>query len=266
MFAKLKQRVWEVVEVARPGDRLSRVFDVSILSLIALNVLAVILGTVQEIHDQYGLFLKNFEIISVAVFTAEYLLRIWACPVAYPELGAFRARLKFIRSPLALIDLLAILPFFLPLLHGDLRSVRIFRLLRILRLAKAGRYTKSLRLIHEVFQQKKEELLLALTLMTFLLIVSASLLYACEHEVQPDKFSSIPASMWWSVSTLTTVGYGDMYPITFPGRFFAGLISLIGVGMFALPTGILGAGFVELCHDRKEREALICPHCGKAVE
>jgi len=162
------------------------------------------------------------------------------------------------------IDLLAIMPFYLPLWAVDLRSLRVLRLLRVVRVAKVGRSYSSLEVIKQVCRSKKEELVLTSCLMGLLLVVSSSVLYYCEHEAQPEVFSSIPATMWWAVATLTTVGYGDMYPVTAAGRFCAGLIAVLGIGMFALPTGILGAGFVEAIQKSKQPHER-CPHCGKEL-
>ena len=143
--------------------------------------------------------------------------------------------------------------------------MRVLRLFRIVRIMKIGRYYSSLNQIKTVFRDKKEELVLTFTLLTMLLVVSSSVLYFCENSENPETFSSIPATMWWSVETLTTVGYGDMYPTTPWGKFFASLIAILGIGMFALPTGILGAGFIEAVQKSK-RVAEVCPHCGKRLE
>ena len=130
-------------------------------------------------------------------------------------------------------------------------------------IVRIGRYYTSLHMIHRVVQAKREELVLTSAVMCLPLVVSSSILYYCEHELQPDSFSSIPATMWWAIATLTTVGYGDMYPITVLGRIFASVIAVLGIGMFALPTGILGAAFVEeIEHSKKDQ---ICPHCGKPI-
>ena len=155
-------------------------------------------------------------------------------------------------------------PFYLPFCGVDLRTLRVLRLLRVIRVAKVGRYYSSLHLIRHGFLAKKEELILTSALMAFLLVISSSVLYYCENAVQPEVFSSIPATMWWSVATLTTVGYGDMYPVTLIGKFCASIIAVLGIGMFALPTGILGAGFVEAIQRHKEPRQ-ICPHCGKDI-
>jgi voltage-gated potassium channel len=261
----IQTRTWEIVEAANPGDTSSRVFDIAILALIFLNVVAVIIGSVQSVQERWSVFLNLFEIISVLIFTVEYTTRLWSCTVDPLYTGRFRGRVRHAFRAMSIIDLLSILPFYLPFLGVDLRSLRVLRLLRILRVAKVGRYYSSLNLIKHVFQSKKEELILTSALMGLLLVVSSSVLYYCENAVQPDAFSSIPATMWWSVATLTTVGYGDMYPVTLLGKFCASIIAILGIGMFALPTGILGAGFVETIQKKKGRTRK-CPHCGRIIE
>jgi voltage-gated potassium channel len=260
----IRRRVWEIVEVAKPGDMASRAFDVSILSLIFLNVLAAILGTVPDIERRASHALQWFEIVSVTIFTVEYLGRIWACTSDERYSHPIRGRLRLAVTGLLLIDLFAILPFYLPFLGLDLRSLRVLRLLRILRIAKVGRYYKALHLIRRVVVSKREELILTTAIMALLLVISSSLLYYCENSFQPEVFSSIPATMWWAIATLTTVGYGDMYPITVLGKLFASLIAVLGIGMFALPTGILGAGFVEEIQ-RSKKEVEVCPHCNQQI-
>jgi voltage-gated potassium channel len=259
----IRKRTWEIVEAAGRNDSISRSFDIAILALIFLNVVAVIIGSVQSVEERWGTFLNAFEIISVGVFTVEYIARLWSCTADARFKGRIRGRVRLAFQAMSIIDLLAILPFYLPFLGIDLRSLRVLRLLRILRIAKVGRYYSSLNLIKHVFQSKKEELVLTSALMGLLLVVSSSLLYYCENAVQPDDFSSIPATMWWSVATLTTVGYGDLYPITLLGKFVASIIAILGIGMFALPTGIIGAGFVEAIQEKKGRQT--CPHCGKEL-
>lgn len=259
----VRKRTWEIVEAAKAGDTASRVFDIAILALIFLNVIAVIVGSVQSVQERWRAFLDVFEIVSVLIFTVEYVARLWSCTVDPEYSGRIRGRLRLALRAMSIIDLLAILPFYLPFLGIDLRSLRVLRLLRILRVAKVGRYYSSLNLIKHVFQSKKEELVLTSALMGLLLVVSSSVLYYCENAVQPDAFSSIPATMWWAVATLTTVGYGDMYPVTLMGKFCASIIAILGIGMFALPTGILGAGFVEAIQKKKGQH--VCPHCGKEL-
>jgi len=258
-----RKRTWEIVEAANAGDTASRVFDIAILALIFLNTVAVIIGSVQSIQERWCVFLNVFEVVSVVLFTVEYLARLWSCTVDPRFEGRIGGRMRHAFQAMSIIDLLAILPFYLPFVGIDLRSLRVLRLLRVLRVAKVGRYYSSLKVIKHVFKEKKEELVLTSALMGLLLVVSSSLLYYCENRTRPDAFSSIPATMWWSVATLTTVGYGDMYPVTVMGKLCASVIAILGIGMFALPTGILGAGFVEQMQKEKAQE--ICPHCGKKL-
>lgn len=261
----VRKRTWEIVEAATPDDAASRLFDISILLLIFLNVLAVIVGSVQSVEERWGVYFGYFEYISIVVFSLEYAARLWSCTVDERYQGCLRGRLRLALRPMSIIDMLAILPFFLPFCGADFRALRVLRLMRILRVAKVARYYASLDLIKHVFHSKKEELALTTFLMGLLLVVSSTLLYFCENAVQPEAFSSIPATMWWSVATLTTVGYGDMYPVTLMGKFCASVVAILGIGMFALPTGILGAGFVEAI-DMKKAPRSCCPHCGKGLE
>ncbi|MBN1461897.1 MAG: ion transporter [Armatimonadetes bacterium] len=265
MNVDVRKRTWEIVEVATPGDKSSRLFDICILTLIVLNVAAVIIGSVEAVRLRCEQFLYWFEVFSVVVFTGEYLARLWSC-VSDPRFShPFSGRVRFAFTFMALVDLVAILPFYLPFAGLDLRFVRALRLFRIVRIAKVGRYYSSLRLIRNVLKSKKEELVLTTALMVLLLLIASSLMYYAESSAQPDQFPNIPASMWWAVSTLTTVGYGDVCPVTIAGKTLAALISILGIGMFALPTGILGAGFVEEIQ-RQKTGPTRCPHCGKSME
>ena len=151
--------------------------------------------------------------------------------------------MKYAATPLALIDLVTILPFYLPFIITDLRLIRLVRLLRLL---KVIRYSESLKTFTELYRLKRQELSMVFLTIAFLLVISSAVIYHVEHEAQPEAFSSIPASMWWGVSTLTTVGYGDVYPVTSLGKFFGAIIALLGIGLFALPAGILGSGFVAI--------------------
>ncbi len=262
---RAQARTWEILEVACPGDGVSRAFDIFILCLISLNVLAVIFGTVDSVQERHGALLRWFEIVSVGIFTIEYAGRVWSCVTTREYAGAVRGRLRFATRGMSLIDLLAIAPFYLPFLGLDLRFVRVLRLMRVVRVAKVGRYYSSLSLIAVVLKKKKEELVLTTALMLILLVLSASVMYYCEHGAQPEQFPDIPATLWWAVVTLTTVGYGDVFPVTTVGRLVASVIAVLGIGMFALPTGILGAGFVEEIQKRKSKPRR-CPHCGKDLD
>lgn len=264
---ELKKRIWEILEVDRPGDERGRVFDVFdvfILALILLNVIAVILGTVKSIEARFHSALRWFEFFSVVVFTVEYLARVWACVSQSEYSRPVIGRLRFMLRPIAIIDLLAVLPFYLTFFTADLRFIRALRLFRLFRVAKLGRYSSSLRLFGLVFKNKREELLVTMMVMLMMIIMSASFMYFAENEAQPDKFPDIPSTVWWAVMTLTTVGYGDVFPITPLGKCLTMLIAILGIGMFALPVGIFGAGFVEEIQKEKAGKT-ICPHCGGEI-
>lgn len=232
--------------------------------LILLNVLAVMLETVNEIAEEYAGILLYFEYFSVAIFSIEYLLRIWCCNISKKYTGHMIGRIKFMFTPMAIVDLLSIMPFYLPMLITfDLRFVRLIRLSRIVRLFKMGRYSRAYILIKHVILAKKEYLAITLIFGMTLLIISSCMMYFIEHDAQPQIFSSIPATMWWGIVTLTTVGYGDSYPITPVGKCLSAVLALLGIGLFALPAGILASGFSE--EIRKQHCETICPHCGKDI-
>ena len=259
-----KARLYAIMEKAEEGDRLSRVFDICIVTLIVLNVTMVILETVKGMKEVYGGFVDIFEAVCVLVFTVEYALRIWCCTADAKFARPIKGRLAFMLTPLAMIDLIAIFPYYVFLLVTVPPNYTLpLRLLRLFRLLKVGRYSHSMRLFGEVIWQKRQELyIVALALMLLLVIVS-SLMYFVEHHAQPEAFSSIPKTMWWGIVTLTTVGYGDVFPITPLGKFLGALIAVLGVGMFALPAGILSSGFVEAMQDSDRDHK--CPHCGKEI-
>jgi len=263
-YLKSRRRVRQIVAVARENDRLSKAFDIGIVALILLNVVVMIVESVERVYVQTPRFFMVFEYISVAVFSLEYVLRLWSCVEEPRYKHSIRGRLRFAATPLALVDLLAVLPFYLPFVNLDLRVLRVLRVMRIMRVAKLGRYSESLRTLRNVVVAKKEQLLSTVFILLILLVIASCLIYHAENEVQPESFSSIPASMWWAVATLTTVGYGDVYPVTCVGKLMASVIAVLGIGMFALPTGILGAGFVEELDRRKEVKR--CPHCGGEIK
>lgn len=262
-----KKRVFEILRVSSKTDGvISRTFDVFIVALVFLNVIVVILETVHPLADIYHDTFRIFDIFSVTVFLIEYLLRIWTSNLRKPYTHPVWGRLRFIVSPLALIDLLAILPSFLPFLFPfELRSLRLVRILRLFALFKMGRYSESLRVIGNVVRSKRHELFNVLFILVFLLTLSSSLMYFVEHEAQPVAFSNIPKAMWWGIITLTTVGYGDIHPITPLGQLLGGVTAVLAVGLLALPAGILGSGFFEEVERRRHHRIKICPHCGRKI-
>ena len=246
MSRTIRRRTFEIVRVATRGDSVSRTFDVFLVALIVLNVLAVCLETVHPFGTRWRQAFGAFEIFSVAVFSIEYLLRVWTAAEDERFSAPIRGRLHFMVTPLALVDLLAILPFYAPIvLRVDLRFLRALRLIRILRLLKLGRYSQAMQTIARVVVAKKEELAVTAFVVLILLLLGSAGLYYAEHDAQPDAIPSIPAAMWWGVVTLSTVGYGDIVPVTQVGKLLGAVVALLGIGMFALPTGILGAAFVE---------------------
>lgn len=267
-YIGLRREVFRILDPDATHTPLQRGGNIAVNLLILANVLAVILESVSSLHDRFAAAFDQFEAFSVLVFTAEYLLRVWTCVETRDYRHTVFGRMRFMVSPMALIDLAVILPSYLP---GqsliDLRFARILRLVRMLRVVKLARYSRTLQTFGIVFRHKRMDLALMLLFLSILVVLSSSLMYFVEHADQPDKFSSIPAAMWWSVMTLTTVGYGDIYPITNLGKVIGALIALIGIGFFALPAGLLAASFAEeLARQRTRARPKTCPHCGREVE
>lgn len=255
----MRVRLYEILFVG--NDRISRIVRLSLLILILANVAAVVMESVESLATQYRDVWTTFERISIVLFTLEYVARLWTCTVSQEYRGAFVGRLRYIFTPAAIIDLLAILPAYIPvLISADLRILRLLRLFRLLRVLKLTRYTQAVDRISSVLRAKRDELILVLVACGITLLLSASLLYWLEHDYQPDAFSSIPQSMWWAVSALTTVGYGDIIPITVLGKCCAAIIAIAGVGLFTLPAGILASGFISTSFNGKTKH---CPHCGQ---
>ncbi|OJW17287.1 ion transporter [Mucilaginibacter sp. 44-25] len=264
-YNRLKKQVHLLLDPSDGGTIWDKVVNSVIVALILLNLLAVCLETVESLYREYGVWFRNFELFSVLVFSVEYLLRVWSCTSMRKYRHPVRGRLRYVTSPGMLVDLAAILPFYLPLSGLDLRSLRLLRMIRFMRFFKLARFLNASRVIRRVFASKRNELLISMLMVLTLIILAASLMYFVEHDAQPDKFSSIPETMWWSVATLTTVGYGDVYPVTGIGKTLTACISILGIGMFALPAGILASGFSEEFKKRETASATCCPHCGKEI-
>ncbi len=249
------------------NTRWDKIINVFLITLILLNLIAVILETEPEIYNSNKNFFHYFDLISVIIFSIEYVLRVWSCTHEKKYHHWFWGRLKYMYSWEGLIDLAAILPYFLHIMQVlDLRSLRLLRLLRFFRIFRLTSYMKSSQVIINVFKTRMQELLLSLILSMGLIIISACLVYYAEHFAQPEKFKSIPRTLWWSVVTLTTTGYGDMVPETLVGRLLTGFIMLIGVAFFALPAGIITAGFLEEMRKQRKPKSQNCPHCGLPLE
>lgn len=232
------------------GSRSAGLFDGFMIALIILNVVAVSVETVPEISRRYHGLLVIFETVSLIIFCAEYLLRIWVS-VEYrsnpDEGGDMKFRLRFMASPLMIIDFLAFAPSLLSVFGFDFRLLRIFRLLRLFKLM---RYSPALASLGSVLYSERRALLATLIIMLGLSSFAATIMYYLERHVQPEAFGTIPHALWWALATLTTVGYGDIVPITWAGRIFGGIVMIFGVCMYALPIGIIASGFANEIHQR----------------
>ncbi len=256
--AGLRRRLYLLLE--SNATFAARMIDAFIMALISLNVAAIVLESVESVYAVWEPQFLAFETFSVLAFTVEYLLRVWTCVEDPRYSHPVRGRLRYMASFMALVDLAAILPFYLSFfLPLDSRLLRVLRLLRIFKLT---RHFQSLEILMQVIRQEASVLGSALFIMLVLATLAAGGIYAAEHDAQPEHFGSIPAAMWWAIVTLTTVGYGDVVPVTTAGKLFSGFITLLGVGMAAMPAGIIAAGFTREMQKRREifqssvREAL----------
>ena len=253
----LRYRIYRVLDTAQEGERLSHVVDIVLIALITASVIAVVLESINSLEIRYAGIFYWFEVVTVAVFSIEYLLRVWSSVEASqrrdPQQSNFAVRLRFMLSFHAVVDILAILPFYLltfGLFGGiDMRFLRAVRLLRVLKLT---RYSAALNMLITTFSENGRSLSAAFFILLTVMLLAASGIYYFERDAQPVAFSSIPAAMWWAFATLTTVGYGDVTPITVGGKIFGALITVIGLGMVALPTGILASGFAQQLKMRAE--------------
>ena len=233
----------------KKNEKFSIRFDFFIYTLIILNIIAMILESHVAIKNRYDTFFTKFELFSIVIFSFEYIYRIF---IYYREAG-WRGAYSYVFSFFGLIDLISILPFYLKqFIAIDGRFFRILRLFRLTRIFKLGRESKSLKLFIKALSAVRNELKFTLFLSILTILFSASAIYFLENEAKPDVFSSITASVWWATVSLATVGYGDVIPITVGGKIFASIISLVGIGVVAIPTGIISASFVEeIIHSKK---------------
>lgn len=285
-----RKKIFRFIDEDARDYRPSRLFNGVIVFLIVLNVVAIIFESDDYFAVEYAEVFNQVEFWSVLIFAIEYLLRLMTADFVYKDLEGSKPFIKYIKSPLAIIDLLAILPSILiiiapyaPYLASmmDFRIIRILRTLRLLRVFKITRYSASLRMIIDVFRERGRDLGVTIFITFILMVISSTLMFHVEHEAQQDQFPNILATFWWAVATLTTVGYGDVYPITPAGKVLGGIIAVLGIGLVALPTGILSSAFVDKMERRKEQEdgkeegaeegtnqvppTPFCVHCGKEL-
>ena len=264
-----RRRFFELLEYAEDGDTPSKVVDASLIGCIVVSLAATMLESVPELNARFGPWFFWIEVATVAVFTVEYVLRV-ACAVEMENERfheAIRGRLRYAASPLALADLLAIAPFYLSaFLAIDLRILRLLRLFRILKLTH---YFTSLQVLLDVLKAERQILGAAYFAVVVGIVMAASGVYVFEHNAQPENFSSIPAAIYWAIVTLSSVGYGDVVPITIGGRILGAAVIMLGVGMLAIPTGIVATGFVLETRSRRRSQGDSdparfdrCPTCG----
>ncbi len=267
MLIDIKGKVFSVIQPDRCGSVLSKVFDIVITVLILGSVASVFLSTF-ELPDEMQEMLSMFDAIVSVIFTIEYALRIWTADRLYPGKSSMVARFRYAVSVMAIIDLLAILPFWLPMiLPGTMLGLRALRLVRLLRILKLNRYFDAMRTIWDVIVGKKRELFGSIFFIMLLMMVSSLLMYSAEHDAQPEVFRNAFSGLWWAVATLTTVGYGDIYPITVAGRIFGAIIAFSGIAAVAIPTGIFSAGLSERMqrNRKKDDSSDKCDECQRLI-
>ena len=241
MNRKRRERIFEIIQIGNTSDTPSRAFDIALVTVIVINILVMFLSTFDR-FEPYHDILYGIELFTVLFFCVEYALRIWTADFLYPDQTHRQAVLKFIFSYDGLVDLLTILPFFF--LSGFV-AFRMLRVVRIFHLFRINATYDSFNVIRMVVYEKRNQLASSVFIILILILAASITMYNVEHEVQPENFRNAFSGIWWSVSALLTIGYGDIYPITITGRVLAVIISFMGVGLVALPTGIISAGFVE---------------------
>ncbi len=241
----IKRRTFEIIQIGNDKDKASISFDMFITLVIFMSLFITLLETFDGARP-YTKQMETVEFITMLIFAVEYALRIWTAEYLYPKKSSFRAKLAFARSFYGVIDLLTFVPYFLPVFFpAGAVAFRMFRVARIFRLFRVNAYYDAFNVIAEVLIEKKDQILSSVWMILVLMLASSLCMYSLENGVQPDKFKDAFSGIWWAVSTLLTVGYGDIYPVTLAGRLVGIFIAFLGVGMVAIPTGIISAGFVE---------------------
>ena len=241
-----QRRIYEIVNVGASEDFTSRAYDFLNTFIIVINLAVSVIYTFQEAREAYGWLLLSIEAVTAAFFAVDYALRVWTARFLYPKQTKPMALVKYIFSFTGIVDLLSFLPYYLPVFFpAGAVAFRMFRVVRIFRLFRLNKYYDALNVITEVISSKRQQLLSSVFIILVLMLASSLCMYSLEHEAQPEVFTNAFSGLWWAVSTLLTVGYGDIYPVTSMGRLFSIVITFLGVGMVAIPTGIISAGFVD---------------------
>ena len=246
IWLQRRKRLFEIVEVGAADDWISRGYDLLSTLILVVNLTVTVMNTFDAMSLRYGAMLKGIESFTVAFFAVDYVLRLFSCRFLRPAERELKSLLLYMVSFTGLVDLLSFLPYYLPFFFPDgAVAFRMFRVIRIFRLFRINAYYDSLNVITEVLTSKKQQLLSSVFILLVLMLGSSLCMYSLEHEAQPEVFRNAFSGIWWSVSTLLTVGYGDIYPVTTLGKLFGTIIAFLGVGMVAIPTGIISAGFVD---------------------
>ena len=246
LLLRCRKRTAAIIEMGSAQDWVSRGYDILSGLMLLANLSSSILYTFNSMALQYGSLLVAIEAITVAFFAVDYALRLWTAPEFFPKLSSFRSVWKYVFSLTGIVDLLSFLPYYLPIFFPAGAAVfRIFRVVRIFRLFQINAYYSAMNVITEVLRSRRQQLASSVFIILVLMLASSLCMYSLEHEAQPEVFSNAFSGIWWAVSTLLTVGYGDIYPITIPGKIVSIFITFLGVGMVAIPTGIISAGFVD---------------------
>ncbi len=241
----MKKRIFEIIQIGNRKDTISKAFDIFITVVIFLNLAATMTATFDE-AAAYMPVLNGIELVTSIIFLVEYCLRIWTADCLYPDKKGIKAVLRFVFSLSGLIDFFTFFPTFLPFVFPTgMVAFRIFRVIKIFRLFQINAQYDAFTVITNVLKEKKSQLFSSICMILVFMMAASLCMYSLEHEAQPEQFRNAFSGIWWSVSTLLTVGYGDIYPITTLGKMMATVISFLGVGMVAIPTGIISAGFVE---------------------
>lgn len=282
-----RKRVFTIIQVGNLSDFPSRAYDISLVIAVAVNIFIAIFDTFPQ-ADPYEGIIWAVECVTVVFFAADYVLRVWTADYLYEGISPVRARFKFIFSWAGLVDLLSCLPF---LVSSGGGALRMFRIIRILRVFRIHHYADPLRVIGDVIKKKQGQLLSSIFIVFILMVVASLMMYNLEHEAQPEAFANAFSGFWWAANTLLTVGYGDIVPVTLAGKVCGTLLTFLGVGIVAIPTGILSAGFMEQVsivrekavvegvirdtafaeEERRAEEAKAaeeysyCPYCGKRL-
>ncbi len=246
-----KKRIFEILQIGQENDKVSRGFDYFIIVNIVLNILVVILDTFEELSEYNALF-RWIEIVTTFIFLIEYILRIWTADLLYPKLSRGKAVLRFIRSFDGVVDLFTIIPVFF--LSGAV-AFRMLRVVRILHLFRINARYDSFHAILGIIYEKRKQLLSSLFIIFILMLASSICMYSAEHAAQPDVFKNAFSGFWWSVTTILTIGYGDIYPVSTMGRIITMASSIFGIAIVALPAGIITAGYMnEINKDRDSKK------------